>query len=106
MSRCCAGIAQLVEQLIRNEQVIGSSPIVGSHSDSPFFLSSRPGLKLSYFHIILSLVICARPTLSEAEKKPVLVVLDPGHGGTNEGAPARYRPGKFEKDFTLSVKKF
>ena len=26
----CADVAQLVEQLIRNQQVIGSSPIVGS----------------------------------------------------------------------------
>jgi hypothetical protein len=37
----CADVAQLVEQLIRNQQVIGSSPIVGSmHRDSP---SSNPG---------------------------------------------------------------
>ena len=32
LSGCCpfADIAQLVEQLIRNEQVVGSSPTVGS----------------------------------------------------------------------------
>ena len=28
-----AGVAQLVEQLIRNQQVIGSSPIAGSNID-------------------------------------------------------------------------
>ena len=28
----CADVAQLVEQLIRNQQVIGSSPIAGSSS--------------------------------------------------------------------------
>ena len=27
---CCAGVAQLVEQLIRNEQVVGSSPTISS----------------------------------------------------------------------------
>jgi hypothetical protein len=30
----CAGVAQLVEQLIRNQQVIGSSPIAGSRITS------------------------------------------------------------------------
>jgi len=31
-----------------------------------------------------------------------LVMLDPGHGGSeNKGAPARMRPGKFEKYYTL-----
>ena len=33
----------------------------------------------------------------------MIVVLDPGHGGANEGAPARYRAGQFEKDFTLPI---
>ena len=45
---CCANVAQLVEQLTRNEQVAGSSPAVGSgapcrhgsaareHDDTPF----------------------------------------------------------------------
>ena len=28
--RCYADLAQLVEQLIRNEQVVGSSPIISS----------------------------------------------------------------------------
>ena len=35
MQRERADVAQLVEQLIRNQQVIGSSPIVGSIRHSP-----------------------------------------------------------------------
>ena len=41
-----ANLAQLVEQLIRNEQVIGSSPIIGSIF-LPFF---EPLLFVSCFH--------------------------------------------------------
>ena len=46
-SGCCpfADIAQLVEQLIRNEQVAGSSPTIGSGA-APAFL-----LKMVYAHI-------------------------------------------------------
>ena len=46
-SGCCpfADIAQLVEQLIRNEQVVGSSPTIGSGA-APAFL-----LKTVYAHI-------------------------------------------------------
>ena len=50
--RLFADIAQLVEQLIRNEQVVGSSPTIGSiffpppsssvFSCQPGFLSSQP----------------------------------------------------------------
>mgnify|MGYP002630714347 CR=1 FL=1 len=32
-----------------------------------------------------------------------LVVVDPGHGGANEGAPARFDPGRFEKHHTLAI---
>ncbi len=32
-----------------------------------------------------------------------LVVLDPGHGGSNLGAPARFHRGRFEKYYTLLV---
>jgi hypothetical protein len=35
----CADVAQLVEQLIRNQQVIGSSPIVGSILRSSYTFS-------------------------------------------------------------------
>ena len=41
-----AGVAQLVEQLIRNQQVIGSSPIAGSiqtQQTVPFREATRPG---------------------------------------------------------------
>lgn len=33
--RAKADLAQLVEQLIRNEQVVGSSPIIGSKAKAP-----------------------------------------------------------------------
>ncbi len=32
---CNANVAQLVEQLIRNEQVTGSSPVIGSTRNTP-----------------------------------------------------------------------
>ena len=32
---CYANVAQLVEQLIRNEQVTGSSPVIGSLNAAP-----------------------------------------------------------------------
>lgn len=32
---CYANVAQLVEQLIRNEQVTGSSPVIGSQDTAP-----------------------------------------------------------------------
>ncbi len=32
---CYANVAQLVEQLIRNEQVTGSSPVIGSRLYTP-----------------------------------------------------------------------
>ena len=35
-----ASLAQLVEQLIRNEQVVGSSPIGGSRNDLIVFLTA------------------------------------------------------------------
>ena len=31
----CAGVAQLVEQRIRNAKVVGSTPIIGTISTSP-----------------------------------------------------------------------
>jgi hypothetical protein len=46
-----ADVAQLVEQLIRNQQVIGSSPIVGSirHSHTAIVLPpADPGFRLSF----------------------------------------------------------
>jgi N-acetylmuramoyl-L-alanine amidase len=32
-----------------------------------------------------------------------LVVIDPGHGGTNDGAPARFAAEQFEKTYTLVI---
>jgi hypothetical protein len=43
-----ADVAQLVEQLIRNQQVIGSSPIVGS---IPFRIKHRKGPKEQFHNI-------------------------------------------------------
>ena len=37
MRRVCAGIAQLVEQLICNQQVVGSNPTAGSLVDRWFY---------------------------------------------------------------------
>ncbi len=36
MTEQCADVAQLVEQLIRNQQVNGSSPFVGSTRSQPY----------------------------------------------------------------------
>ena len=43
-----ANLAQLVEQLIRNEQVIGSSPIIGSIFFA-FFRTALVYILLSYY---------------------------------------------------------
>ena len=34
---CCAGVAQLVEQLIRNQQVAGSSPATSSNAKAAIY---------------------------------------------------------------------
>lgn len=46
----------------------------------------------------------ALPSPCAAELK--LVVIDPGHGGSNLGAPARFHPGRYEKYYTLLVSKW
>ena len=38
-----------------------------------------------------------------AEPVGLTVVLDPGHGGANRGAPARFIRGHYEKHYTLSI---
>ncbi len=52
---------------------------------------------------ILLLFFCLLflPVTAIAQLK--LVVLDPGHGGENLGAPARFEKGKYEKHFTLPL---
>ena len=50
MQRRHADVAQLVEQLIRNQQVIGSSPIVGSITiRRPFLPRKIQSSQISYF---------------------------------------------------------
>ena len=52
--------------------------------------------------LIIFLLIATCLGWTNSHGKLRLVVLDPGHGGSeNKGAPARMRPGKFEKYFTL-----
>ena len=53
---------------------------------------------MSFLVIMLGLAL---PTAPRAQLS--LVVLDPGHGGTNQGAPARYHRGRFEKYYTLVI---
>ncbi|MDE7239451.1 MAG: N-acetylmuramoyl-L-alanine amidase, partial [Lachnospiraceae bacterium] len=48
---------------------------------------------------ILCMSVLATPICADA-KEPVVVVLDPGHGGESEGAAYN---GIFEKDINLSV---
>ena len=45
---CCAGVAQLVEQLIRNQQVAGSSPATSSINRAGFRLVILRGLFLCF----------------------------------------------------------
>ena len=45
--RSLANVAQLVEQLTRNEQVSGSNPLVGSIF-LPFSLGRNPSLPIGY----------------------------------------------------------
>ena len=49
----CAGVAQLVEQLIRNQQVLGSSPSAGSNKINDLRAFAIPG-QLSSYHIATS----------------------------------------------------
>ena len=84
--RLFADIAQLVEQLIRNEQVVGASPTIGSLFFPTFIV-------YGFISTGFSAVAAAPPK----------VVIDPGHGGTNLGAPCRFYPGCREKDLTLPL---
>lgn len=150
-----ADIAQPVEQLTRNEQVVGSSPTVGF--PSPPRVSSRRRVRaarvaLAAAWCVLATLFGSAPVLAQPLAKPAarrpaarpattppkpvalpavaepavplpaaaeppartsaadtdrtglrLVVLDPGHGGPNEGAPARFDTGAFEKTYTLDI---
>src|SRR5260370_29679452 len=50
----------------------------------------------------LATIILVSLVVMRAEASPFRVVIDPGHGGSNTGAPTRL-PGAFEKRVTLAV---
>ena len=108
-----ADVAQLVEQLIRNEQVVGSSPTIGSISAFTRILSTCLGtmctmilnkaLLVFSFIMLSSSTIMASPKEATKLKTAIRVVLDPGHGGDNKGAPCGQTDRCFEKDLTLPI---
>lgn len=55
---CCAGVAQLVEQLIRNQQVAGSSPATSSINRAGFRLVILLGLFLCFLYKNSSALLC------------------------------------------------
>ena len=55
---CCAGVAQLVEQLIRNQQVPGSSPATSSMNRAGFRLVILRGLFLCFLYKNSSALLC------------------------------------------------
>ena len=55
---CCAGVAQLVEQLIRNQQVAGSSPATSSINRAGFRLVILRGLFLCFLYKNASALLC------------------------------------------------
>ena len=55
---CCAGVAQLVEQLIRNQQVAGSSPATSSINRVGFRLVILRGLFLCFLYKNSSALLC------------------------------------------------
>ena len=56
---CCAGVAQLVEQLIRNQQVAGSSPATSSNENPRYIVIFRciGDFFLSVFKLILTRMV-------------------------------------------------
>ena len=61
--------------------------------------------RLLHHSALASLLVCAglRPTIAGAEQRAVLtVMIDPGHGGSNLGAPGAVE-GVVEKKLTLAV---
>ena len=55
---CCAGVAQLVEQLIRNQQIAGSSPATSSINRAGFRLVILRGLFLCFLYKNSSVLLC------------------------------------------------
>jgi N-acetylmuramoyl-L-alanine amidase len=54
--------------------------------------------------VALLLALLLAPLAAAAEGHPLTVVIDPGHGGTQDGAPGPER-GVWEKDLTLAISK-
>ena len=93
----------MVEQLIRNEQVVGSSPTIGSGAVPALFRRTpMPNLAKSIFIFLLFVPLLAWSNPS-ADKEQFRVVLDPGHGGSNHGAPCAPQGPCFEKHLTLPI---
>jgi N-acetylmuramoyl-L-alanine amidase len=59
-------------------------------------------LRLAVPLILVSAVFSVPPVYGALK----LVVIDPGHGGTNLGAPARFHPGRYEKHYTLILSRY
>ena len=55
---CCAGVAQLVEKLIRNQKVAGSSPATSSINRAGFRLVILRGLFLCFLYKNSSALLC------------------------------------------------
>ncbi|MFN3198536.1 MAG: N-acetylmuramoyl-L-alanine amidase [Bradymonadia bacterium] len=52
---------------------------------------------------ILPILVLCFASAAQAETGLGHVVIDPGHGGENKGAPARFIKGGFEKKYTLVI---
>jgi N-acetylmuramoyl-L-alanine amidase len=62
--------------------------------------------KISFLFVMVCAtwsVTLASPPDALTPKPPIRVVLDPGHGGPNQGAPCGQSEGCFEKDLTLPI---
>ena len=65
-----ADVAQLVEQLIRNQQVIGSSPIVGSIQTYAF----KHFLSLFLHRVWYRLIHCFFPSIACGRVRPLRII--------------------------------
>ena len=63
-----------------------------------------PARLLAMRPVALLLALLLAPLAAAAEGHPLTVVIDPGHGGTQDGAPGPER-GVWEKDLTLAISK-
>ena len=73
VGRAQADLAQLVEQLIRNEQVVGSSPIIGSQSrlrEARNCLRTAGGSGL-FLQLLRAWPVCRQPTAGTGRSRAV-----------------------------------